>query len=71
MRGIIDEAMKKPSCKKGFILDGFPKTVAQAQKVTKITPCIESKFTMSGSIMDEMHNGKAQKAVAVDCEMVS
>ncbi|XP_016743320.1 adenylate kinase 4-like [Gossypium hirsutum] len=30
--GIIDEAMKKPSCKKGFIFDGFPRTVAQAQK---------------------------------------
>ena len=31
--GIIDEAMKKPSCQKGFILDGFPRTVTQAQKV--------------------------------------
>lgn len=31
--GIIDEAMKKPSCQKGFILDGFPRTVAQAEKV--------------------------------------
>ena len=31
--GIIDEAMKKPSCQKGFILDGFPRTVVQAQKV--------------------------------------
>ncbi|XP_017635012.1 adenylate kinase 4-like isoform X1 [Gossypium arboreum] len=30
--GIIDEAMNKPSRKKGFILDGFPRTVAQAQK---------------------------------------
>jgi adenylate kinase family enzyme len=31
--GIIDEAMKKSSCQKGFILDGFPRTVVQAQKV--------------------------------------
>lgn len=31
--GIIDEAMKKPSCQKGFILDGFPRTVVQAEKV--------------------------------------
>lgn len=32
--GIIDEAMKKQSCQKGFILDGFPRTVVQAQKVS-------------------------------------
>lgn len=31
--GIIDEALKKPSCQKGFILDGFPRTVVQAKKV--------------------------------------
>lgn len=33
MVGIINEAMKKPSCEKGFILDGFPRTVVQAEKV--------------------------------------
>lgn len=36
--GIIDEAMKKPSCQKGFILDGFPRTVVQAEKVLHSLP---------------------------------
>ncbi|KAF6154099.1 hypothetical protein GIB67_024407 [Kingdonia uniflora] len=30
--GIIDEAMKKPSCQKGFILDGFPRTVCKQRR---------------------------------------
>ncbi|KAK1403212.1 adenylate kinase [Heracleum sosnowskyi] len=34
--GIIDEAMKKPSCQKGFILDGFPRTVVQAEKLDEM-----------------------------------
>lgn len=37
--GIIDEAMKKPSCQKGFILDGFPRTEVQAQKVSPSSTC--------------------------------
>lgn len=39
--GIIDEALKKPSCQKGFILDGFPRTVVQAEKVLT---CLESEY---------------------------
>jgi adenylate kinase len=34
MRGkknFIAEAIKKPACAKGFILDGFPRTVEQAK----------------------------------------
>jgi len=29
--GIVAEAIKSPECKKGFILDGFPRTVNQAK----------------------------------------
>lgn len=31
--GIVSEAMEAPECKKGFILDGFPRTTVQAEKV--------------------------------------
>jgi len=34
--GIIEEALKNPECAKGFILDGFPRTVPQAKKLDAI-----------------------------------
>lgn len=34
--GIINERLKKPDCERGFILDGFPRTIPQAKALRKM-----------------------------------
>lgn len=34
--GIIEQRIQEPDCKKGFVLDGFPRTIEQAQALDAI-----------------------------------
>lgn len=44
--GLIRERIAKPDCKNGFILDGFPRTVQQADTLADLLAEFGSKVTM-------------------------
>src|SRR5262245_2266039 len=44
MIGVVKERLDRPDTKKGFILDGFPRTVAQAQALDRL---VESRTPLA------------------------
>lgn len=42
--GIVRERLQEPDCQKGFLLDGFPRTVAQAEALDEIIVVLGQKI---------------------------
>nr|WP_281391884.1 adenylate kinase [Bacillus benzoevorans] len=42
--GIVRERLSKEDCEKGYLLDGFPRTVAQAEALEEITSSLNRKI---------------------------
>ena len=57
--GIVAERLKADDCRKGFILDGFPRTVAQAE-------ALDSMLAQAGTPLERALNITAPTDVVVD-----
>ncbi len=53
---LINEHLDKPECKDGFILDGFPRTRGQAEKVSIQKLCISSFLICTLTLLNNTGN---------------
>ena len=57
--GIVEERLKAPDCARGFILDGFPRTAAQAE-------ALDTLLTRAGTPLERVLNITAPADVVVE-----
>ncbi|MDA8326057.1 MAG: adenylate kinase [Nitrospiraceae bacterium] len=48
--GLVEDRLKQPDCKKGFILDGFPRNTAQAETLDKMLAGIGMPLKLAISV---------------------
>jgi adenylate kinase len=48
--GLVEDRLKKDDCKKGYILDGFPRNTAQAEALDKILASLSMSLTGALSV---------------------
>lgn len=48
--GLVEERIKQPDCKNGFILDGFPRNTAQAEALDKMLSSMNAPLTVALNI---------------------
>ncbi len=64
--GIIDERLSEDDCKNGFILDGFPRTIPQAEALDGMTVKIDKAFLID--VDDQVIiNRMSGRRVCPDC----
>jgi adenylate kinase len=57
--GIVKERLEKPDCDKGFLLDGFPRTIAQAE-------ALDTMLSSMGKRIDHVINLKVDRGLLLD-----
>ncbi len=57
--GLVEERLKQPDCKNGFILDGFPRNTAQAEALDKLLAGVKMPLTVALTV--DVEKGELMK----------